>query len=131
MALRGAGQPFGNLVECVIPGNRCEPGPTGTLVADAAQRLRQALGMVLALGVACDLGADHATRIGLPRGPTDPSDAVDSGFRPGRLDPLDLEGAGARAVMRANAGQKVERQMMLRRCQKQNIGSERWNNAKS
>ena len=59
--------------------------------------------MMLALGIARDLGADDARRVGLARRPANPPDALP-------VDALDLERAGARAIMRANAGQDVERQ---------------------
>src|SRR5215472_19368027 len=59
--------------------------------------------MMLALGVARDLGADHTSRVALRRGPADMPDATP-------VNPLDIERAGARTIMRAHAGDDVERQ---------------------
>ena len=59
--------------------------------------------MMLALGVARDLGADDAGGVGLSPRPTHPADAAP-------VDALDLERAGARAVVRADTGDDVERQ---------------------
>ncbi len=103
VALGGAGQPFGDLVECRVPRDRLEGGAAHALVADPAQWLRQPVGVMLALGIARDLGADHTRRVGLAAGAVDPADAI-------AVDALDLERAGAGAVMRADAGQDVERQ---------------------
>src|ERR1700746_1468774 len=59
--------------------------------------------MMLALGIAGDLGAHHAPRVGLCRSPAHPPD-------PPAVDQFDLERARARAVVRADAGDDVERQ---------------------
>jgi hypothetical protein len=59
--------------------------------------------MMLALGIAGDLGAHHASRVGLCRSPAHPPD-------PPAVDQFDLERACARAVVRADAGDDVERQ---------------------
>ena len=64
------------------------------LLADPDERLGQAVGMVHPLGVAGDLGADHAVRIGVALEPVHAAD-------PRRREPLDGERAGARAVVRA------------------------------
>jgi len=104
----GTGQLFGNLVEGVVPGNRREGSAPDALVANPAQRLGQPVGVMLALGVAGYLGANDAPRINLGDGPANPPDTRS-------IDPLDLQSAGARTVMRADAGQDVERQSMLRR----------------
>ena len=77
--------------------------PADAFVADPAQRLRQAVGMMLALGILGDLGAHYTVRVSLARRPTNPPDTVS-------VDALDLERAGARAIMRADAGDDVERQ---------------------
>jgi hypothetical protein len=50
-------------VERFVPRNRHESGFVGALRADPAQRRRQPIGVVLALGIARDLGADDADRI--------------------------------------------------------------------
>jgi hypothetical protein len=49
--------------------------------------------MMDALGIACDLGADHAGRIALQLGTTHPADR-------GIIDYLDIEGAGRRTIVR-------------------------------
>ncbi len=103
VAAGGLGQPLGDLVECGVPGNRREGGQPHALVADPAQRLRQAQGMVLALGVAGDLGADDAGGVGLRARAAHPPDPL-------CVDALDLERAGARAIVRAHAGDNVEGQ---------------------
>ena len=104
MALRGAGQFLGDDVERVVPRDRLERGMADALVADPAQRHREAFGMMLALGIARDLGADHAVGVALRPGAADAADAA-------AIDPLDLERAGARAIVRADAVRDVERQI--------------------
>ena len=64
------------------------------------------LGVVLALGVAGNLGADHALRVGLPGGAAHPADRR-------RVEPLDRQRAGARAIMWADAVGDIERQEVL------------------
>ena len=75
----------------------------GTFLADPAQWLGEAVRVVLALDIAGDLGADHTLRVGLRRCPLDPPDMAPA-------DALDRERAGARAVVRADSGDAVERQ---------------------
>src|SRR5579863_1112694 len=104
VALGGASQPFGDEVERVVPRDRFEGGMADALAADPAQRHRQALGVVLPLGVAADLGANDTIGVALGAGAANAADAV-------RTDPLDLERAGARAVVRAYAERDVERQV--------------------
>src|SRR5260370_13536480 len=101
MPLRRPGQLLGDLVERILPRNRAEGVAAPPLLADPAQRDRQALGVVLPLGIPRDLGAHHALRVGLPLGPAHPADAR-------AVDPFDRERAGARAVMRANAVGGIE-----------------------
>src|SRR5579883_1752662 len=116
-ALRRQRQALGDLVERVVPGDRREGRAPPALVADAAQRRCQALGMVLPFGVARDLGADDAVRIGLPGGPAQTPD-------PHPVDALDRERAGARTIMRANAGDDVARHVRLRcRLRRRGYGS--------
>ncbi len=55
VALRGAGQRFGDLVECCVPRDRLEGRAAHTFVADPAQRLPQAVRVMLALGITRDL----------------------------------------------------------------------------
>src|SRR5271169_4064725 len=65
---------------------------------------------MLALGIARHLGADDTPCVGLRRGPANPPETAAPGFRRGRRDALDLERAGARAVVRAHTGDDIERQ---------------------
>src|SRR5713101_6286155 len=107
VAPRGLGEGLGDAVERLVPGDRherCDPYP---LVADAAQRRLETLRVVLPLGIARDLGADHARRIGMILAAVDPSD------RP-RVEPLHLERAGARAIMRADGVDEIARQATSR-----------------
>jgi hypothetical protein len=62
----------------------------------------QAKRMVLALGIARDLGADHSRRIAVVARPTHAADGMP-------VDPLDLERAGAGAVVRTDGGGDIER----------------------
>ena len=66
--------------------------------------------MVLPLAVAPDLGANHAVGITLRLGAANTADACAPGLPRGRLDPLDLQRAGARAIVRADAVRGIERQ---------------------
>ena len=63
------------------------------LGAGAHQRLQQAVGMVDALGIARDLGADDAGRVAVGLGAVDAADAA-------VVEQLDVERAGRRAVVR-------------------------------
>src|SRR6516162_3085270 len=71
VALGGARQLFGDLVERLLPRDRHKRRLAGTLLTDPAQRMREAGGMMLALG---------------------------------------FERAGARAIVRTDAWDDVERQ---------------------
>ncbi len=97
--LRGAGERLGDLVERVVPRDRLE-APLA-LGADAPQRRRKALGMVLALGVARDLGADDAGGIAVI-GAVDAPDGT-------LVEALDLERADARAIVRADGRHDIAR----------------------
>src|SRR5215472_7288113 len=98
-----AGQLFGDLAESLVPGDRHECGNADALFTDPPQRMGQALGMMLALGISGDLGADDASCVSLCRSTAHPPD-------PPAVDALDFERAGARAIVRTNAGDDVERQ---------------------
>ncbi len=74
MQLRCPGQPLGDRVERVVPRDRHERAAPLALVADPPQRHRQPLGVVLPFGIARDLGADDAARVGLPRGAAHPAE---------------------------------------------------------
>jgi hypothetical protein len=82
----------GDLVQRIVPGNPRELARS--LRPDAEHRIGQPVGMMDALGVTCDLGADHARRVGLQLGAADPTDR-------GIIDHLDVEATGRRAIMRA------------------------------
>src|SRR4029079_7864742 len=67
------------------------------VVSTAARRVERPVRMVYALGVAADLLADHPAGVGV---------AVRAAHAPdgARVDPLDLESAGAGAVVGADRG---------------------------
>src|SRR3546814_3871737 len=71
-------------------------------LADAPQRRGQAVGMMNPLGVARDLGADNAVGIVVAARAAHLADAR-------ARQPLDLERAGARAVVRAGRVDKEDR----------------------
>ena len=93
--LLGADELSGDDIERVIPGDRSELA--AAFAADAPQRLREAVGMMDALGVARDLGADHARRVGIVLGAAHAADRA-------LAEHLDLERAGRRAVVRTGRG---------------------------
>ena len=101
MAGRGALEGLGHLVQRRLPGDRLVGPDPLAFRPDAAQGKSEAIGVVLALGIAGDLGADHPRGIAVPRGAPDLADAR-------RRQALDLERAGARAIMRADGGDEVE-----------------------
>jgi hypothetical protein len=86
-------EPFGDLVQRLVPGNLAPA--TLALGADPPQWPRQPLGMVDALGIARHLLADDAGRVGIVLGAAHAPDGV-------RIDDLDVERAGRRAVVRAH-----------------------------
>src|SRR5262249_26223690 len=94
-----AGERLGHAIERLVPADALEP--PGALRPDAAERIQEAVGMVHALGVAPDLLADHAPRVRIPvRAAHAPYPAL--------VQSLDLERAGARAVVRTHGGDDVE-----------------------
>ena len=103
VALRRPRQLLGDFVERDVPGDRHESGAADAFAPKTPHWLGQPVRVVLALGVAGHLGANNAPCISLGGGPANPPDARS-------IDPLDLQRAGARAVMRADAGQNIERQ---------------------
>ncbi len=90
--LLGAHEILGDKIERVVPRYRREFA--AALRPDAAQRVRQAIGMIDALGVARDLGADHARGVGIVGRAADAADRVP-------VEDLDLERTGRRAIVRA------------------------------
>ena len=66
---------------------------TGALWSGAAHRKHQSVGMMDTLGIARDLRADHARRVGLMLGAANPADRR-------AVDHLDVERASRRAIMR-------------------------------
>ena len=106
----GAGdrlQARGDVVERLVPAHRHEPA--AALGADAFQRPQHAIGVVRALGVARNLGAQRAVRRRMER------IAVHL-HRPAVLD-RDDDGAGVRAVVRTGGADKAlrHRQTMAQR----------------
>ena len=101
MASRGALEGLGHLVQGRFPGDRLVGPDPLAFRPDTAQRMSEAIGVMLALGIAGDLGADHPGGIAVPGRAPDLADA-------GRRQALDLERAGARAVMRADGRDDVE-----------------------
>ncbi len=97
MALGGARERLGNLVEGIVPGDRREF--SGTLRPDPAERAGEAVRVMEALVIARDLGADHARGVGI---------AVRASHlaEPAAVQSLDLERAHARAIVRADRGQE-------------------------
>ena len=104
VALLDAQQVGGDLVQRVVPGD--PPEVSRALLAGALQGEAQPVGMVVALLVAGDLGADHARgeRVAL-RAPDLAEPAVGQ--------PLDLERAHRRAVVRADGGVEGHRPLRL------------------
>ena len=66
---------LGDLVQRLVPGNPRELA--GALRPGPAQRMHQPVGMMDALGVARDLGADDAGRVGLQLRAAHPADACE------------------------------------------------------
>ena len=91
VTLLGFEKILGDDIERVVPGDL--PEFARALVADALHRMQQALGVVLALGVARDLGADHAGGVVVILGAMQAPDGV-------RVDQFDFERAGRRAIVR-------------------------------
>ena len=73
----------------------------GALRPHAPERVEQAVGVMHALGVAAHLLADDAGRVGVPRGAAHPADRAG-------VEPLHLERARARAVVRADGRDHLE-----------------------
>ena len=90
MTLLGLEEILGDKIERRFPRDRFE----GTLAFDAGppQRLRQPIGMMDALGIASDLGADHACRVGIIGRAVYATDGA-------LIENLDLERASRGAIM--------------------------------
>ena len=93
------GEAGGDLVQRLVPGNGGELA--AALGAAAAQRAGQPLGMVHALGIAGDLFADDAGRIGVILGAAHPADGMG-------INDVHVQGAGRGAVMRADRARGAE-----------------------
>ena len=94
----GAVERVRDLVQRLVPADGREPArPLG---ARPAERPGQAVGMLHALGVAGDLRADDAGRVGVATGAADAADAPP-------VQHLDLERAGARAIVRGQADFRI------------------------
>ena len=74
VGLLGAQELLGDEIERVVPRDRRELA--AAFGAGAAQRMLQAIGVMNALGVARDLGADDARGVGVVLGAPDPADGV-------------------------------------------------------
>ena len=92
-AALGVEEALGDAVERLVPADRRELA--GALRPDAHERPGQAVGMMDALGVARDLGADDARGVALLFSAAHAPDAL-------AVDHLDVERAGRRAVVWAN-----------------------------
>ena len=97
-------EPRGDLVQRFVPRNPREL--TGALRAGAAHRMHQPVGMMNALGIARDLGADDAGGIGLQLGAAHPADR-------GTIDHLDIERAGRRAIVRTGGMPDVDSWLLV------------------
>ena len=93
VAALGRQHGLGGDVERVVPGDALELA--GALRALAPQRMHQPVGVVHALGVARDLGADDARRVAVVLGAVHAADAV-------VVEELDIERAGRGAVVRTD-----------------------------
>ena len=84
---------LGRDVEGIVPGDALElAGALGSL---ATQRMHQPVGMMDTLGIARDLGADDAVRVGVVLGAVDAADLV-------AVEQFHIERAGRRTVMWAD-----------------------------
>ena len=92
MARRHVAEGSRDTVQRFVPANTAEL--SAALRAGAQQGMGQPIRMVDALGIARDLGADHARRVWVV-GPTHRADAR-------AVDDLNIQCAGRRAVVRAN-----------------------------
>ena len=93
MLRRDVGEGGGDAVQRLIPADAAELARA--FLAGTQQRMRQAVGVVDALGIARDLRADDARGVSIPRRPVHGADA-------GAVEHLHLERAGRGAVMRAD-----------------------------
>ena len=98
VAALGRQHGLGGDVEGVVPGDALELASrywalARALGALAAQGVHQPVGVMHALGVARDLGADDARRVAVVLGAVQTADAV-------AAEQLDIERAGRRAVVR-------------------------------
>ena len=100
----GRVEPRGDLVQRIVPRNPRELA--GAFRAGAAQRMRQPIRMMNALGVARDLGANDAGGIGLQPGAAHPADR-------GTIDHLDIERAGRRAIVRTGGMPDVDSWLLV------------------
>ena len=95
VTLRRKGEALGDKVERVVPADRDERVAADALGADPPQRRQQPARMMLPLGIARDLGADHAGGIAALPPAMNPTDRVP-------IADLDFERAGAGTIMRAD-----------------------------
>ncbi len=100
VARLGRKELLGDEIERGVPGDRRKLARTLGALAD--QRLRQPAGMMHALGVARDLGADHAGGVVVVLRAVDAADGA-------RIEHFDLERAGRRTVVRTGGGRDADR----------------------
>ena len=91
---------FGGDVERVVPGDRLERARS--LRALAAQRLRQSVRMMDALGITRDLRADHPGRVVIVLGAAQPPDALP-------VKHLDFQRTGRRTIVRTGRSADFKR----------------------
>ena len=102
VALLARQEILGDQIERGIPGDAAEFARA--LRADALQRMQHAVGMMLALGIARDLGADDAERVVVVLGAAHaPDGAV--------VDELDFERAGRGTIVRTGGRSDANRRL--------------------
>jgi hypothetical protein len=113
VAALGGEERLGDPVQRLVP---ADPGEVPrALGARAHQRVREPVGVVEALAVAGDLGADHARRVGDALAAPDLAEAAVG-------QPLDLQRADRRAVVGADGGAELaHRPMMGSRVRRRNL----------
>ena len=98
MRLLGASKSLGDQIKRIVPGNRREFA--ASFRAGAAERMGKAIGVMHALGVTRDLGADHAGGIGIVLGAANAADDVIG-------ENLDLKRTRRRTIVRTGRGEEA------------------------
>ncbi len=110
-----SGKARGNLGHGLVPRDALEL--TGALRPGALQRVLEAIGVVDALGVAGDFLADDPGRVGVILGATHAANGA-------IVHEINIEGAGRRAIMRADGADGTERDGLVHGCE--NSGQRKW-----